>query len=216
MTFSKDIQRHFDKRAANYDNPLTVFVGERELRAIRKFIPAGSDVLDYGCGTGRTTLDLLHRGCTVTAYDLSQEMMAIAAQRAARFGFSPELTADAQKLKGRVWPVVTCIGVLDYYRDPLPLLSELASYLLPHGKLIVTYPNAVSPLGWFYALYSRFRFKVILHTPGFTRLAASRAGLLVRSIHYAFPAVPLLGHTIVLEMFKIGVRNKIQQAVRMP
>jgi hypothetical protein len=67
MTSVDKIRHRFDSRAAIYDNPLTTFIGERELRLIRKLVPPHAEVLDYGCGTGRTTLDLLCRGCKVTA-----------------------------------------------------------------------------------------------------------------------------------------------------
>ncbi len=77
----RHIGDHFNARAKRYDNPLTAFIGERELRQIRPLVPVNSIVLDYGCGTGRTTLDLLKRGCIVTAYDISSEMLAIAQKK---------------------------------------------------------------------------------------------------------------------------------------
>jgi hypothetical protein len=52
----------------------------------------------------------------------------------------------------RTWPVVSCIGVLNYYPDPLPLLGKLSQYVEEQRKLIVTWPNALSPLGWLYFL----------------------------------------------------------------
>jgi 2-polyprenyl-3-methyl-5-hydroxy-6-metoxy-1,4-benzoquinol methylase len=149
------IEQHFDDRAARYHNPVTDFMGERELRVIRRYVPPGSHVLDYGCGSGRTTLDHLARGCRVTAYDLSQEMLALAEERARRLGHGGEFTADAATLAGRRWPLVTCIGVLDYYVDPAPLLATLRGHLAPGGRLVVTWPNAASPLGQAYALGPR-------------------------------------------------------------
>jgi 2-polyprenyl-3-methyl-5-hydroxy-6-metoxy-1,4-benzoquinol methylase len=197
------IRQHFDARAPHYDNPVTAFIGERELRCIRCRVPAGATVLDYGCGTGRTTLDLLQRGCTVTAYDLSPEMLALAQAKTQRAGWSAEFTADDTSLVGRVWPVVTCIGVLDYYADPVPLLQTVASYLAPGGRLVVTYPNALSPLGWLYALVSRWTFPAIPRTPAFAWRAAERAGLRVISLDYAFPALPPFGQTLVLALAQL-------------
>lgn len=197
-----DIRSHFDRHAPHYDNPVTAFIGERELRIIRKLVPPGSTVLDYGCGTGRTTLDLLRRGCQVTAYDLSGEMQALAKARAQSEGFSAEFTTDLALLADRQWPLVTCIGVLDYYADPLPLLRLLACHLAPEGRLVVTYPNALSPLGWLYTLGSRLRFPIQPHTARFARQMADQAGLQTSFIGYAFPAVPVLGHTLVVGMEK--------------
>jgi 2-polyprenyl-3-methyl-5-hydroxy-6-metoxy-1,4-benzoquinol methylase len=197
-----DIRRHFDHRAPHYDNPVTAFIGEYELRVIRPLAPPGSTVLDYGCGTGRTTLDLLRRGCRVTAYDLSGAMLALAHAQAQVEGFSAEFTTDPAQLTGRQWLLVTCIGVLDYYADPLPLLVSLAGYLAPAGRLVVTYPNALSPLGWLYALGSRLRFPIHPQTERFARRVATQAGLQVSFTGYAFPAWRMVGHTLVVGMEK--------------
>jgi len=197
-----EVRRHFDRHAPHYDNPVTAFIGERELRVIRRLTPSGSTVLDYGCGTGRTTLDLLRRGCRVTAYDLSGEMQALAKARAQIEGYSAEFITDPALLAGRQWPLVSCIGVLDYYADPLPLLCLLAGYLTPGGRLVVTYPNALSPLGWLYALGSRLRFPVQPRTAHFARRVAIQAGLQVSFIGCAFPAWQNIGHTLVVGMEK--------------
>jgi SAM-dependent methyltransferase len=194
------VARHFDARAARYDNPLTTFVGEYELRVIRPLVPAAAPVLDYGSGTGRSALDHLRRGCQVTAFDFSRPMLARAEARAQAEGLaaSAEFVTDEAALYGRTWPVVTAVGVLDYYPDPVPLLKTLAGYLAPEGQLVVTYPNALSPLAWLYGLGSHFTFPCILRTPAYGRRAAHRAGLRVFSLGYAFPALAPVGHTLVL------------------
>jgi 2-polyprenyl-3-methyl-5-hydroxy-6-metoxy-1,4-benzoquinol methylase len=197
MKSVEEISSRFDSRADNYDNPLTAFIGERELRAIRKLVPPRSEVLDYGCGTGRTTLDLLIRGCIVTAYDVSPKMLALAEAKAARMGFEAEFTPDESRLEGRAWPIVTCIGVLDYYRDPVPLLRTLRSHLQPSGFLIVTVPNALSPLAWMYVIGSRFTVPAVAHSPRSIERSAARAGLQVQAPSFAFPAIAPLGHTLV-------------------
>ena len=196
------VARHFDGRAARYDNPVTAFIGERELRVIRPLVPAGALVLDYGCGTGRSALDHLRRGCRVTAFDISRNMLAQAETRARVKGWlaGAEFTADESQLNGRTWPVVTAIGVLDYYADPVPLLKTLSRYAAPGGCLVVTYPNALSPLAWLYALGSRFTFPAMPRTPAFARHAAQAAGLEVACLAYAFPAGVFLGHTLVLKL----------------
>jgi 2-polyprenyl-3-methyl-5-hydroxy-6-metoxy-1,4-benzoquinol methylase len=202
MNQVKAVARHFDDRASRYDNPLTTFMGEQELRIIRPLVPAGAQVLDYGCGTGRSALDHLRRGCSVTAFDVSRNMLAQAERQARVEGRLPsaEFTADESALAGRTWPVVTAIGVLDYYAEPAPLLRTLSRYLAPGGRLVVTYPNALSPLAWLYALGSRFTFPAIPRTPAFARQAAKAAGLEVMHLAYACPAAGPLGHTLVLKL----------------
>jgi len=191
------IRHRFDLRAASYDNPLTAFIGEHELRRIRRLVPSHMEVLDYGCGTGRTTLDHLCRGCKVTAFDISPKMLAIAEAKASKMGLQAEFITDPVGLSGRTWPIVTCIGVLDYYPDPVPLLKTFRACLEPSGLLVVTFPNALSPLAWMYIVGSRFTVPAVARTPGFVRRSAARAGFKVSSLSYAFPAIPLLGHTLV-------------------
>jgi SAM-dependent methyltransferase len=111
-----------------------------------------------------------------------------------------ELTADPGQLAGRTWPVVTLIGVLDYYPDPQPLLQTVRQYLAPGGRLVITYPNATSPFGWLYALGSRFTVPATPRSIGFARRAARQAGFDVTGVRYAFPSVPLVGYTLVLAL----------------
>jgi 2-polyprenyl-3-methyl-5-hydroxy-6-metoxy-1,4-benzoquinol methylase len=196
------ISRRFNVRAKRYDNPLTAYIGERELRIIRQFVPVGADVLDYGCGTGRTALDHLHRGCKLTAYDISSKMLAIAEAKARHMGYSAEFTSDQNQLLGRQWSLVTCIGVMDYYPDPFPLLNSLCNYLQESGRLIVTFPNALSPLGWLYMAASRVTIPATARTPRFIRSLANQAELQVVALRYAFPPIAPLGHTLVVALQK--------------
>lgn len=191
------IRQRFDARAAHYDNPLTAFIGEQELRVVRAFIPPGRQVLDYGCGTGRTTLDLLRRRCVVTAYDLSPAMLAVAVARIHQSGFSAECTSRAERLAHRDWPYIACIGVLDYYPDPTLLLRTLKGYLAPGGTLVVTVPNAASPLAWVYAAASRLTVRAWPQPARRLAQACRAAGLAVRAERYAFPALRPLGLTLV-------------------
>lgn len=199
-----EIGGRFDERAARYHNPLTDFMGERELRVIRPFVPDGSRVLDYGCGSGRATIDLLRRGCEVTGYDLSAEMLAICESRARAEGRRCELTTDPATLEGRTWPVVTAIGVLDYYPDPVEMLRTFAAHVESGGRLVATFPNALSPLAWAYAAGSRFTCPATPRTPASARSVAAAAGLRVQALAYAAPALRPLGHTLVLALEPLG------------
>jgi 2-polyprenyl-3-methyl-5-hydroxy-6-metoxy-1,4-benzoquinol methylase len=192
------VAKGFDEHAQNYDNPWVAWLGERELRGVRQFVPANSQVLDYGCGTGRTTLDLLSRGCQVTCYDISVEMLRHAQAKTERRGFTAEFTIDVESLAGRTWPVVTCIGVMDYYPDPVPLLKQLSQYVAPSGRLVITFPNALSPMGWFYYLGSRFTVPARPCTPAHARQSCRRAGLKIEALLFTLPAVQTIGYTMVL------------------
>ena len=196
------IARRFNHRAARYDNSLTSFMGELELRQVRKLVPQGSRVLDYGCGTGRTTLDLLRRSCSVTAYDISEGMLSQAKVKSQEMGWEAEFLTDPTELNGRTWPMMTCIGVLDYYPDPLPLLRTLCQLLEDSGSLVITFPNAWNPIGWFYMLGSQFTVPAIARTPGFVRLVVQSAHLRITRLLYALPSLAPIGYTMILALEK--------------
>jgi 2-polyprenyl-3-methyl-5-hydroxy-6-metoxy-1,4-benzoquinol methylase len=200
LRMTERIGSSFEKRAARYDNPLTAYIGERELRAIRTLVPPGSSLLDFGCGTGRSALDHARRGCKVTAYDLSPNMLSFAESKAQQAELTVEFIPDKKLLANRKWPLVTCIGVFDYYPDPRPLLKELDEYLEGDARLVLTWPNALSPLGWFYFVGSRFTVPSTPRTPSFIRKMAEAVGLQVSTLLYAFPGGSPLGFTIVVEM----------------
>ena len=194
------IAQRFDRHAHNYDNRFSAYIGEHELRQIRKLVPPRSQVLDYGCGTGRTTLDLLKRGCTVTAFDISPQMLQRAMSKAAQAGLQAEFVLDPRQIEGRAWPFVTCIGVLDYYPNPLDMLLTLRRFVQPDGRLVVTFPNALNPQAWLYKWISRWTVPATPHTPGYVRQACLQAGLRPEVLLHAFPSRPPLGHTLVLSL----------------
>jgi 2-polyprenyl-3-methyl-5-hydroxy-6-metoxy-1,4-benzoquinol methylase len=194
------VRHRFDLHARKYDNSWTAWLGEQELKVIRKLAPPNSRVLDYGCGTGRTTLDLLRRSCQVTAFDISEQMLKQAQAKAQSKGLAAEFTCSSEQLSGRTWPVITCIGVTEYYPDPGWLLQKLRGYLEPLGILVVTFPNALSPMGWFYYLGSRFTVPARPRTPNSARLDCLRAGFIINQMLFALPAIPPIGYTMVLQL----------------
>ncbi len=198
MQRANRVAQRFDRHARNYDNPVTAWLGVRELRAVCTLVPEDCRVLDYGCGTGRTTLELLRRGCQVTAFDLSAEMLSIAQSKVIQHGFSADFLNQAELLEGSTWPVVTCIGVLDYYPDPVPMLQSLAQHLIPGGRLVVTFPNAINPIGWSFYLGSRFTVPATPRTPGFVRRACQRAGYRIDDLLFTLPSISWIGYTMVL------------------
>ena len=160
-------------------------------------------MLDYGCGTGRVTLDLLQRGCSVTAYDISTQMQMKAQAKSKKAGFKDdkiEFIYDCNLLNGRSWSCITCVGVLDYYPDPVAMLTYLKNLLTPAGHLIVSFPNAYSPLGWLYALGSRVTVPATIFTQAKAKQAAISAGYKLSSVHYAFPSIRFLGLTIIMDL----------------
>jgi SAM-dependent methyltransferase len=94
---------------ANYGTPwsLAEYTREAGLRPIEGalidefFPPAPATVLDLGCGAGRTTIGLAHRGFRITGIDLSEALLARARQRHAHHGALAYQMMDATRLAFR-------------------------------------------------------------------------------------------------------------------
>ena len=123
---------------------------KRALRGIQ------GNVLDVACGTGDMAVSLVERGCTVTGVDISEEMLAIARQKAPMVTF---MIADAEHLPfpDASFDAVTCaFGVRNFVHLEQGL-NEMLRVLKPGGQLVIlelaTPDNSlVKP---FYNLYTR-------------------------------------------------------------
>jgi SAM-dependent methyltransferase len=195
------IRQRFDRRAIQYlRNPITHWVGRSELSALKEMLPplnksAENRALDFGCGTGRVTAMLLEMGWKVTGFDISSGMLE---QARIAMGKHQDVifTSDPNSLRDQ-WPVMVALGVLDYYEDTAPLWQQWSQLLAPGGTLLVTAPNARSPLAWFYAFFSRFTCQAYVTTPERLLPAAKAYGFSMISRKTAFPQQPW-GHTLVL------------------
>jgi ubiquinone/menaquinone biosynthesis C-methylase UbiE len=137
--------------AASYDAPgnVTVVLEQEIVHELLSGLPAGSAVLDAGCGTGRHSAFLADQGHDVVGIDSSPEMLALAAVKvpAARFERAeleriplPDDSVDA----------AVCGLVLSHARDIRQAVGELARVLRPGGRLILSNPHpfATGLLDW--------------------------------------------------------------------
>ncbi len=148
---------NFDTIARTYDrlNRLMTLGLDRcwRKRALRG---VQGNVLDVACGTGDMAVSLVERGCTVTGIDLSEEMLAIARQKAPMVTF---MIADAEHLPfpDASFDAVTCaFGVRNFVHLEQGL-NEMLRVLKPGGQLvIIELATPDSPLVKpFYNLYTR-------------------------------------------------------------
>jgi len=108
-------------------------------------IPAGGNILDLGTGTGFVAIEiarLLDRKAQVIGLDLSEAMLALAAENAARNGVAGAITwriGDAGKIPfadGELDFVVSS-GSLHHWEKPLVVFNEIARVLKPDGQCLV-------------------------------------------------------------------------------
>lgn len=106
----------------------------------------GSRVLDYGCGIGRVTAELAAQAGEVVGVDISAGMLREAGARLS--GLANVRLVHAGDFRtaetGTRFDLILLVDVLPYLSDPMPLLTDLASWLAPGASLVV--------MNWSYAL----------------------------------------------------------------
>jgi SAM-dependent methyltransferase len=103
-------------------------------------LPAGSRVLDAGCGPGLVAEAFLDAGHRVTGVDLSAEMVARARARCARFGDRAGFTQ--QRLEAlppdAAFDAAVSRFVLHHVRDPLAFVAAQAARVRPGGAVVLS------------------------------------------------------------------------------
>ena len=147
----------FDKIAHNYDRLNRIMSFGLDCRWRRHAVRGlNGTVLDVACGTGDMVVELQKQGCTVTGIDLSDEMLAVARQKAPTATY---MIADAEHLpfEDETFDAVTCaFGVRNFvYLEKG--LSEMLRVLKPGGRMVILeLATPDSPLlRPFYNLYTK-------------------------------------------------------------
>ncbi len=128
------------------------------LRSLDAFARGRSlQVLDAGCGPGIFMEEVLERGHSVVAMDLSEDMVREAGIVAKKYG-----AGRATCFRGDVghipctdnsFDVVLCIGVLSYLREDRSGVAELSRVARPGGLVILALPNLMRLNAWFDPYY---------------------------------------------------------------
>jgi ubiquinone/menaquinone biosynthesis C-methylase UbiE len=150
--------------ARRFGGPIGELVAEDQARVMLEFIgdPAGRTILDVGTGTGRAARVLASHGARVTGIDASEEMLAMARQRAAdehvqiRFEMGDAHSLD---FEDRSFDTAISLRVLMHTPEWRRCLAELCR--VADRLVVIDYPAALS-LAWFQSKARRFT-----HTWGF-------------------------------------------------
>jgi SAM-dependent methyltransferase len=100
--------------------------------------PAGSKVLDVGCGSGEIARIINEKGYSVSGIDFSQ----IAIELAQKQGVNSQL-ADLDAgipFDNNTFDIVWAGDVIEHVFDPIFVLNEINRVLVPDGQLLCTIP----------------------------------------------------------------------------
>jgi 2-polyprenyl-3-methyl-5-hydroxy-6-metoxy-1,4-benzoquinol methylase len=148
-TFQEEIPSIYfsDKSEADYEKFAQNFT--YTYRDLLKFPPrmfAGVDLIDFGAGTGESTITLARWGANCTLVEMNDKALAIARQVFQRYApaggdhqFIHASIFDFQS--PRKFDIVHCRGVLSHTGDKQDAFSKIATFLKPGGFLIFGDPN---------------------------------------------------------------------------
>jgi 2-polyprenyl-3-methyl-5-hydroxy-6-metoxy-1,4-benzoquinol methylase len=152
-------QAFFDAHAPHYDaNPFTQHTkAEIDFLLSLFALPAGSTVLDVGCGTGRHAVELAKRGYRVTGVDLSEGMLNVARAKAAVEDVDVKFVqADATAFATEEWfDAAICLceggpGLIgkgdDAEAHDLAIFRSIANALKPHAPFLLTTLNGYATI----------------------------------------------------------------------
>ncbi|MBI5707303.1 MAG: class I SAM-dependent methyltransferase [Armatimonadetes bacterium] len=147
-------QAFFDAHAPHYlQNGFTKnTVGEVAFLLERLNLPAGSSILDMGCGVGRHAVELAKRGFQVTGVDLSEGMLAQARRAEEEAGVSVAwVHADGKTFRSQqLFDAAICLcegglGLADVDEEPvghdLAILRSIHAALKPGAPFVLTALN---------------------------------------------------------------------------
>jgi 2-polyprenyl-3-methyl-5-hydroxy-6-metoxy-1,4-benzoquinol methylase len=127
----------------------------------------GKRVLDLGCGPGHYGIALAQAGAAhVVGIDFAQGMIDLAQQQAQAAGVTSKCTflaADFCSYEPTApFDYVVVMGVMDYVRDPKPLVAKVLS--MTRDRAFFSFPIAGGLLGWQRKVRYRHRCPLFLYT----------------------------------------------------
>lgn len=111
-------------------------------RLFRKLdIRQGNKVLDVACGTGDWLQTCDRNGCEVSGVDLSDKAIAICRSRLPKGKFHAQ-PAETLPFPDRQFDVVSCLGSLEHFVDPIGCLLEMRRVAKTDATYILLVPNS--------------------------------------------------------------------------
>ncbi len=174
-------KRDFNSEAAEWDkNPGRIKMGESIFKALTENLEftKDMDLLDFGCGTGLLSLQLLPLVNSVTGADSSTGMLEVFNLKIAVQNIKHVKTIHididrGDTLSGRYDAVISTM-TMHHIKNPAPLLKQLYSVTKPGGYLCIADLDSDNGLfhdntdGVFHQGFNRDQMKIFFSDAGFT------------------------------------------------
>lgn len=150
-----DVTAHFDKIAKYYDSYKKnhAYYFNFVKRGLKKRIPKGKRILDYGCGTG-SYLHALSPSHGV-GYDLSQGMLKIAKEKYAN-NKNLFFTKSVNMIKGN-FDFIICVDAIEHFSNTNKEFKIMRQFMSYDTKLVVSYVD--NRWDWLINLLGSFKKK---------------------------------------------------------
>lgn len=150
----QNVNNHFNLIAKDYDKykRRNLFNYYSTLkRKIKNLVPAGSSVLDYGCGTGEI-LNFLSPTPGV-GYDPSLEMIKICKDKFKNLRFENDLKNIKQR-----FDYIILVDVIEHLSDPKKELQKIIKLMNNNTKLVISFVD--TSWEWFPKILEAFHLKM--------------------------------------------------------
>jgi ubiquinone/menaquinone biosynthesis C-methylase UbiE len=145
---------HYDRVALAYDLERLGcrcgrLLNETELEIVASLIPAGSEVLDVGAGTGRFSHALAAVASMVVGADASRPMLAVADQKRGANAVSRRValvccSAAELPFTDCSFDAVVSVKLLSHFDDIEPLIAEMGRVLRWGGRIVLDVPHVLA------------------------------------------------------------------------
>ena len=135
-----DIAQLYDEHARRFMRPVYRWF----VNKVAGISPVGKRVLDIGTGSGRLAIELARARSDwqITGIDISEDMLKLARQNAARGGLSDRIdfqqaSAAALPFADNYFALVISNASLHLWTDPLKVLQEISRVTSPGGYCLI-------------------------------------------------------------------------------
>jgi len=167
----------------------------------RLALPPGARILDAGCGSGRTLVELANYGGEVCGIELNSDAAELARAR----GLGDVQVGRLEELpwEDGAFDLITCLDVIEHVPDDVTALVELRRVVAPGGWLLVTVPA-------YQALWSRHdeaNHHYRRYSRSMLRAAARQAGWQIERVSSFNSLLLAPAAAVRLAQRRMGTRN---------